>query len=188
MNDTRTRFVILLLGAPEILEGAERSKNRSTNPYRVLSLRRRDDLNLKKVREKKKSASRAMNRKKWDISSTHFYACWWQRRQFLLHTISDTREHGGPSRQYDVSVQITTDIEITLEDRVVAMMDGPSINFFFTVKNWTVSLRGLVDTLSFKSKHAGLEKGLRCSESEQQWRYKHVTKIWVNSQHTARCK
>ena len=28
------------------------------------------------------------------------------------------------------------------------------------------SLRGLVDTLSFKSKHAGLEEGLRGSESK----------------------
>jgi hypothetical protein len=46
VNDTRARFVILLLGAPEILEGAERSQNRSTNPYRVLSLRRRDNLDL----------------------------------------------------------------------------------------------------------------------------------------------
>ena len=48
VNDTRPRFVILLLGAPEILEGAKRSQNRSTNPYRVLSLRRSDDLDLKK--------------------------------------------------------------------------------------------------------------------------------------------
>ena len=48
MNDTRTRFVILLLGAPEILEGAERSQNRSTNPYGVLSLGRCDNLDLKK--------------------------------------------------------------------------------------------------------------------------------------------
>jgi hypothetical protein len=53
VNDTRSRFVILLLGAPEILEGAERGKNRSTNPYRVLSLRRRHNLDLKKKGEKK---------------------------------------------------------------------------------------------------------------------------------------
>jgi hypothetical protein len=40
--------------------------------------------------------------------------------QLLLHTICDTRVHSSTTRKDDVSVEITTDIEITLEDRVVA--------------------------------------------------------------------
>ena len=55
MNDTRARLVILLLGAPEILEGAEGSQNRSTNPYRVLSLGRSDNLDLERKGRKKKA-------------------------------------------------------------------------------------------------------------------------------------
>jgi hypothetical protein len=51
VNNTRARFVVLLLGAPEILEGAERSQNRSTNPNRVLSLRRGDNLDLRKKKK-----------------------------------------------------------------------------------------------------------------------------------------
>jgi hypothetical protein len=54
VNDTRAGFVILLLGAPEILEGAERSQDRSTNPHRVLSLRWCNNLDLKKKKEERK--------------------------------------------------------------------------------------------------------------------------------------
>jgi len=56
VNDTRARFVVLLLRAPEILEGAKRSQNGSTNPYRVLSLRRCNNLDLN--RKEKKNALR----------------------------------------------------------------------------------------------------------------------------------
>jgi len=69
VNDTRARFVVLLLGAPKVLEGAKRSQNRSTNPHRVLSLRRSNDLDLKRER---KNVSRAMRRNMKQI--TNFYA------------------------------------------------------------------------------------------------------------------
>ena len=63
MNDTRARFVILPLRAPEIFEGTERSQNRSTNPCRELSFGRRDNLDLKKIERKylTKIVSRANN-------------------------------------------------------------------------------------------------------------------------------
>lgn len=46
MNDSGTRLVVLLLGAPEVLEGAEGSENGSTDPDGVLPLRRSNDLDL----------------------------------------------------------------------------------------------------------------------------------------------
>jgi hypothetical protein len=46
MNDTRARLIILLFGTPQVLEGTERGQNRSSNPYRVFSLRRGNDLHL----------------------------------------------------------------------------------------------------------------------------------------------
>ena len=42
--------------------------------------------------------------------------------QLLLHTVSDTREHGGTAREDDVAVEVATDIEIALVDRVVPVM------------------------------------------------------------------
>ena len=46
MNDTRAGFVVLLLRAPEVLEGRQRRENGTTDPDGVLALRRSDDLDL----------------------------------------------------------------------------------------------------------------------------------------------
>ena len=97
MNNTRTGLVVLLLRAPEVLEGAEGGKNGTTDPDRVLALRGCHDLDL--------------------------HARGSESSQLLLHTISDTREHRGTTRKDNVAVQITTDIEISLVDRVVAVPD-----------------------------------------------------------------
>ena len=94
MNNSRARLVVLLLGAPEVLESAEGSQDGTTDPDRVFSLRGSDDLDL--------------------------HARGREGSQLLLHTIGDTREHGGSSREDDVAVQIATNIQIALEDRVVA--------------------------------------------------------------------
>jgi len=93
MNDTRTRLVVFLLGTPEILESAERSQDGTTNPDRIFPFRRSDNLDL--------------------------HAGWRQGGQLLLHAIGDTWEHRGSSGEDDISVQVTTDIQIALEDRVV---------------------------------------------------------------------
>ena len=47
VNNARARLVVLLLGTPEVLEGAEGSQDGSTDPDGVLSLRRSNDLDLK---------------------------------------------------------------------------------------------------------------------------------------------
>jgi len=61
-----------------------------------------------------------------------------------VHTVRDTREHGGSAGEDDVAVEIATDIEIALEDRVV---------------------RGLVDTGGFETEEGGLEEGFGGTES-----------------------
>ena len=46
VDDTRARFVVLLLGAPQVLEGGQRSKNGTTNPDGIFPLGRSHDLDL----------------------------------------------------------------------------------------------------------------------------------------------
>ena len=41
-----------------------------------------------------------------------------QGSDFLLHTVSDARVHGGTARQHSVGVQVLTDVHITLHDAV----------------------------------------------------------------------
>ena len=50
VNDTRAGLVVLLLRAPEVLEGRQRRENRSTDPDGVLPLGRSNDLDLIAVR------------------------------------------------------------------------------------------------------------------------------------------
>jgi hypothetical protein len=46
MNNAGAQLVILLLGTPQVLEGAERCQDRATNPHRVFPLRRHNYLGL----------------------------------------------------------------------------------------------------------------------------------------------
>ena len=118
MDDRRSRLVVLGLGDPHLLEGGEGSKDGSSDPDRVLSLRRSDNLDLHGGRSK--------------------------GSQFLGHTLGNTREHGSTTRHDDVSIQIFSDINITLHD----------------------GLEGAVmDTGSLLSNQARLEEDLRASES-----------------------
>merc|ERR1712137_1158047 len=64
--------------------------------------------------------------------------------QFLVHALGNTREHGGSSGKNDVSVQVLTDIDITLHDGVVG---------------------GLVDTSRLHTQERWLEQSLRATES-----------------------
>jgi hypothetical protein len=110
MDNAWAALVILLLAAPEVLEGAKGSykkvrsgvlekigqhtQDRATNPDGVLPLRRCNDLD--------------------------FHGGWAQGSQLLLHPVRDTGVHGGTTRKNDVAVEVTTDIKIALEDGVVA--------------------------------------------------------------------
>ena len=118
VNNGGTRLVILLLGDPHLLESGERGQDGATNPDRVLPLRGSNDLDLHGGGSKSS--------------------------QLLLHTVSNTGEHGGSTRQHNVAVQILTDIDIALHDGVV---------------------RGLVDTSSLHTQERGLEESLRAPEA-----------------------
>jgi hypothetical protein len=72
VDDRRTRFVVFLLGDPHLLEGRERGQDGTTNPDRVLSLGRSNNLDLHGGRSKSSD--------------------------FLLHTVSNTRIHGSTTR------------------------------------------------------------------------------------------
>ncbi|KOC59063.1 hypothetical protein WH47_12656 [Habropoda laboriosa] len=110
-------LVVFLLGDPHLLESGQGSQNGSTDPYRVLSLRGRNDLDLD--------------------------GRWSQGGNFLLHTIGNTRVHGSTTRQYSISIQVLTDIDIALHDGVV---------------------HGLVDTTGFHTQEGWLEESFRATE------------------------
>merc|ERR1719204_2098963 len=61
----------------------------------------------------------------------------------LLHTVSNTRVHGGATRHDGVGVQVLPDVNIALHDGVVG---------------------GLVDTAGLHAKEGRLEEGLRGTE------------------------
>jgi hypothetical protein len=93
VHDAGTRFIILLLWAPEILERAEWRENRTTDPDRVFAFGRSNNLDL--------------------------HASGWESREFFLHTVSDTGEHGRAAREDHISIQIATDVEVALEDGII---------------------------------------------------------------------
>ena len=93
MNDRRTRFIIFLFGDPHLLEGGEGSQDGSPNPDRIFSLRRGNYFDS--------------------------HRGWCKVLDFFLHSISNSRKHGRPAGQNSVGVQVLTDINIALHDRVV---------------------------------------------------------------------
>ena len=118
MDNARAGLVVFLLGDPHLLEGGQRGQDGATDPDGVFTLRGSDDLDLD--------------------------GGWGQGGDFLLHTISNTGVHGGAAGEDSVGVQILTDVDVALHDRVVD---------------------GFVDTARFHTQEGGLEEGLRATES-----------------------
>ena len=118
VDDGRSGLVVLLFGNPHLLEGGEGGQDGATDPDGVFALGRSDDLDL--------------------------HGGWSQGGDLLLHAVGDARVHGGASRQNGVGVQILTDVDVALHDRVVD---------------------GFVDTARFHTQEGGLEEGLRATES-----------------------
>merc|ERR1719430_2639184 len=111
-------LIVLLLGDPHLLEGGERGKDGSSDPDRVLPL--------------------------WWSNDLDFDGGWSKGGDFLLHTVSNTRVHGGASRHDSVGIEILTDVNIGLHDGVVG---------------------GLVDAAGFHSQEGRLEESLRAAET-----------------------
>ena len=117
VNNRWATFIVFLLGDPHLLESGQGSKNGSTNPDGVFPLRWSNNLDLN--------------------------GGWSQGSDFLLHTVSNTRVHGGATRHDSVGIKILPDVNITLHDGVVG---------------------GLMDTAGFHTQERGLEEGLRGTE------------------------
>jgi hypothetical protein len=93
VDDGWASFVVLRLGDPHLLEGAERGEDGATDPDTVLPLRRGDHLDL--------------------------HAAGGEGGDLLAHTVGDPGEHGRPATEHDVPVQILPDIHVALHDGVV---------------------------------------------------------------------
>merc|ERR1719283_382176 len=111
-------LIKLLLGNPHFLEGGERSQDGATDPDRVFPLGRSDDLDLHGGRS--------------------------QGGDLLLHTIGDTRVHGGATGEDGVGVKVLTEIDVRLHDGVEA---------------------ALVDTNNLHTKEGRAEHGLGAAET-----------------------
>merc|ERR1712137_512786 len=110
-------LVVLLLGDPHLLEGGQRSQDGSTDPDGVFPLRWSNGLDLN--------------------------GGWSQGSDLLLHSVSNTRVHGGASGHDSVGIQVLPDVNIALHDGVVG---------------------GLMDTAGLHTQERGLEEGLRGTE------------------------
>jgi len=131
------RFVVLLLRAPEILERAERRKNGTTDPDGVFAFGRSDNLDL--------------------------HARGREARELLLHAVCDAREHGRAAREDHVTIQVTTNVEVAFENRVVPVKKVS----IFGQSYGNHHPRRFVNAGSLEAEERGLEESLRCAEPAQ---------------------
>ena len=118
VNNRWSRLVVFLLGNPHLLEGGQRSQDGTTDPDGVFALWWGDNLDL--------------------------HGGWGQGSDLLLHTVGNTRVHGGTTGEDSVGVQVFTDVNVALHDRVVSC---------------------LMQTARFHSQEWGLEEGFGATES-----------------------
>ena len=130
MDNRWAGLVILLLWNPHVLECGQRSQNGATDPNRVLAL--------------------------WWCNDLDFHWVGRQVGDFFVHTVRNAWIHGGTAWQHYIRVQIFSDIDIALHNRVES---------------------GLVNTRNFKAQKRGLKQGLWTSETFITWNLK----SYVNS-------
>ena len=93
VDNSWARLIVFLLGDPHLLEGGQGGQDGTTDPDGVFSLWGSNDLDLN--------------------------GGWSQGSDFLLHSVSNTRVHGGTTGQDSVGVQVLPDVDIALHDGVV---------------------------------------------------------------------
>ena len=96
MDDGWAGFVVLGLGDPHGLEGGEGGEDGATDPDGVLSLWGSDDLDL--------------------------HGGWSEGGDLLLHAVGNAGVHGGAAGEDGVGVEILSDVDIALHDRVVSSL------------------------------------------------------------------
>lgn len=92
VNNRWARFIVFLFADPHLLEGRQGSKNGTTNPDGIFSFWWSDNFNLHCARS--------------------------QRSDFLLHSIGNSRIHGGSTREDGVGIKIFSNINIALHDGI----------------------------------------------------------------------
>merc|ERR1711950_72428 len=117
VNNGGSALVVLLLGDPHLLEGGEGGQDGSSDPDRVFPF--------------------------WGSNNLDLDGGGSQGSDLLLHTISNTRVHGGATRHDSVGIQVLPDVNIALHDGVMG---------------------GLMDTAGLHAKEGRLEEGLRGTE------------------------
>merc|ERR1711964_933089 len=90
VNDGWARLVILALGDPHLLEGAQRGEDGATDPNRVLALWWGHHFDL------------------------HCGRC--QGGELLGHALADAGKHRGATRKDDIAVEVLTDVNVALHD------------------------------------------------------------------------
>jgi len=108
MDNRWARLIIFLFWDPHLLECRQWSKDGSSDPYGVFPL--------------------------WWSNDFDFHCGWGKGSNFLLHTVSNTWIHGGTSRQYSVGIQVLTNVDITLHDRIVCSFMNTT--GFHTQEGW----------------------------------------------------
>merc|ERR1712232_593644 len=88
VDDCWARLVVLTLGDPHLLEGAQGGKDGATDPNRVLALWWSHDLDL--------------------------HGGWCQGCEFLGHSLTNASKHGSATRENHVAVQVLTNVHIAL--------------------------------------------------------------------------
>ena len=86
VDDGWSRFIIFLFRDPHLLEGGQGGQDGTTDPDGVFPL--------------------------WWGDNFDFHGWWSKGCDFLLHTISDTREHGAATRKNVVGVQVFPDVNV----------------------------------------------------------------------------
>ena len=117
MDNSGTGLLIFLLGDPHSLEGGQGTEDGASDPHQELPLCGGDDLDLHGGRS--------------------------QGSDFFAETFRDTRVHGGSTTHDDIAIQIFSDVDVALEDGLVA---------------------DLVEAGHLFTDHHGLEEGFRASE------------------------
>jgi len=90
VDNCGTGLVVLLLGDPHLLEGAQGGQDGSTDPYGVFALRGCNHLDL--------------------------HCRWSKSCQLLRHALSNAPEHCSSSRKNYICIEVLTDIHVTLHD------------------------------------------------------------------------
>mmetsp|Transcript_51721 Transcript_51721/g.112907 ORF Transcript_51721/g.112907 Transcript_51721/m.112907 type:complete len:390 (-) Transcript_51721:68-1237(-) len=90
VDNGRARLIVLALGDPHLLEGAQGREDGAADPHGVLALRRGHHLDLHRGRRK--------------------------GRELLRHALADAREHRGAAGEHHVGVEVLADVDIALHD------------------------------------------------------------------------